>query len=114
MTSRRWISAASGESFSAENHYLKALDILQSQQNHADSAVTCINLAQLYARTDPDDPLISVMLASAAEHLNSPALARDGYCAHTCLKCAPAFEFFGDETFAAELRHRAKEIYERN
>ena len=99
---------------SAENCYLKALDILKHNSKLADSAVTCINLAQLYAQRDPEDPLIPVMLDAAIDCFNAPSLKRDGYYAHSCSKCIPAFEFFGNQNFADELRNRAKEIYERN
>lgn len=108
------VHAAKADFASAEKCYLEALDILKSNAKLADSAVTCINLAQLYARRDPDDPLISAMLEAAIDCFNSPDLPQDGYYAHTCLKCVPAFEFFGAPEFAAELRNRAKDIYERN
>ena len=108
------VYAAKSDFASAEICYLKALDILKINAKFADSAVTCVNLAQLYARRDPADPVINIMLESAVDCFDSPALKRDGYYAHTCLKCAPAFEFFGKNAFANELRSRAEEIYERN
>ena len=108
------VYAAKADFASAENCYLEALDILKSNAKLADSAVTCINLAQLYAQRDPDDPMIPAMLESAVDCFNSSDLPHDGYYAHTCNKCAPAFEFLGDPEFAAELRHRAEDIYERN
>ena len=108
------VYAAQADITSAEQCYLDALDILKSNQKYADSAVTCVNLAQLYAQRAQDDPLISVMLECTMEFLDTPALPRDGYYAHTCTKCIPVFEFLGETTRAAELRSRVKEIYERN
>ena len=99
---------------SAEKYYLKALDILNRNKPAADIAVSCINLAQLYAANDPNDPMIEVMLSTALDCFNSPTLPRNGYYAHTCLKCASAFGFFGHNDIEADLKSRAKEIYERH
>ena len=99
---------------SAEICYLQALDILKSREKFADCAVSCLNLAQLYAARVESDPLIPVMLESAMDHLNHPALARDGYYAHTCKKCAPGFAAFNRHDLEYELESRAKEIYERH
>ena len=98
----------------AENCYFQALDILKSQEKFADCAVSCLNLAQVYAARDKHDPLISTMLESAMEFLDLPALPRDGYYAHTCKKCAPGFAALGRLDLENELESRAKEIYERN
>ena len=108
------VYAAQADITSAERCYLDALDILKSNRKYADSAVTCVNLAQLYAQRSQDDPLISVMLECAMEFLDTPALPRDGYYAHTCSKCIPVFEFLGETARATELHSRIKEIYERN
>ena len=99
---------------SAEKYYLQALDILNRNQPTADIAVSCINLAQLYAARDPDDPMIEIMLSTALDCFNSPDLPRNGYYAHSCLKCASTFGVFGQEDIEAELKSRAKEIYERH
>lgn len=98
----------------AENCYFQALDILKSLEKFTDCAVSCINLAQVYAAQDQQEPLISVMLESAMEFLNAPELPRDGYYAHTCKKCAPSFTAFNRHDIAHELELRAKEIYERH
>ena len=97
----------------AEECYLQALDISRSAEKFADCAVTCLNLAQMYAARDANDPLIQPMLESAMDFLDLPALVRDGYYAHTCKKCAPGFAAFGRNDLAQELDSRAKEIYER-
>ena len=108
------VYSAKEDIVSAEKYYLEALDILNRNPQSADIAVSCINLAQLYAANDPNDPMIEIMLSTALDCFNSPTLPRNGYYAHSCLKCASAFGFFGHEDIEAELKSRAKEIYERN
>ena len=76
--------------------------------------MTCVNLAQLYARRDPADPVINIMLESAVDCFDSPALKRDGYYAHTCLKCAPAFDDFDRHDDREKLEKYAAEVYERD
>lgn len=98
---------------SAENCYLQALDTLKTLEKFADCAVTCLNLAQLYAARDKNDPLITIFLESAMDYLDLPALPRDGYYAHTCKKCASGFAALGRCDLENELESRAKEIYER-
>ena len=98
----------------AEDRYLQALDILQINKNGMDSAVTCVNLAQLYAADDPADPRICTMLESALMFMDDPAAERNGYYAHTCIKCVPAFRDFGMDDAAVELEARAENIYAGN
>ena len=103
---------ANGESAHAEAHYRKALNILQHHGNLMDSAVTYINLAQLYDRQNENDSRVAEMLDLAMECFNDPAAERGGYYAHTCNKCASAFGLFGRENDEEELKRRAAEIYE--
>ena len=49
----------------------------------------------------------------AWENLNAEGLPRDGYHAFTVSKCIPSFDYFGFFLYAAQLRERVKEIYER-
>ena len=51
-------------------------------------------------------------MEQAWEHLNNPALPRDGYHAFTISKCAPSFDYLGFFLYAKELKERAKAIYE--
>ena len=76
-------------------------------------AVTLCNLAELYDRRDPLDERAAACMEEAWEKLNDPALAHDGYHAFTISKCAPSFDYFGFFLYAAQLRERVKEIYER-
>ena len=103
--------AASGNFRSAEDHYLRALDVLKACGNLMDSAVTYVNLAQLYASADPDDPMIQATLDCAMDCFDSPDAVRDGYYAHTCRKCASAFGAFGRPETEKELNARADSYY---
>ena len=98
----------------AEKCYLDALALLKEKNNILDSAVTCLNLAQLYKRWNGDVELIALMAACAREYFNTPECSRDGYYAHSCTKCVSGFEALGFVEFARELASRAKEIYERS
>ena len=91
--------------------FTKPLADRTSAQN--DIAATWCNLAELYEKTDPEDARIDSSLENAWENLNDPSLPRDGYHAFTISKCAPTFDHFGYFLYAAELKKRAKEIYER-
>ena len=102
-----------GEAENAEKYYRAAIRVLEhcpSPQN--DVAATWCNLAELYEKADPEDPRIDSSLENAWENLNDPSLPRDGYHAFTISKCAPTFDHFGYFLYAAELKKRAKEIYE--
>lgn len=106
--------ADTGDTLQAEVYYRKALDILKHSGGLMDSAVTHVNLAELYNHQNPEAPRIQAELECALACFNSPDAKRDGYYAHTCRKCASAFGqlgFFRDEM---ELNKRADEIYERS
>ena len=103
--------AASGNFKSAEDHYLRALDVLKACGNLMDSAVTYVNLAQLYASADPADPMIQATLDCAMDCFDSPDAVRDGYYAHTCRKCASAFGAFGRPETEKDLNARADSWY---
>ena len=102
---------ADGQFPRAEYAYLKALEILRTGKNAPDSAVTCLNLAQLYRSWNNDEMLISGMLACAWEYLDLPGIRKEGYYAHTCRKCAPGFSALGRQDIADELNKRADEYY---
>ena len=92
----------------AEAYYIAALAILKSSGNIMDTAVTHVNLAQL-GFNDRE-----FQLENAWHCFNSASAVRNGYYAHTALKCAPAFRAMGRLSEADELEKRAKEIYERH
>ena len=95
----------------AEACYRRALTILKVRKNLMDAAVTHVNLAQMYALIDPDDPRIDAELGAGMACFDDPAAVRDGYYAHTCRKCASAFGFFGRAEDERELNSRADAFY---
>jgi len=95
----------------AEAYYRKALGVLKACGNLMDAAVTHVNLAQMYAAEDRDDPRISAELELAVACFDDPAAVHDGYYAHTCRKCASAFGPLGRPGVEAELNRRADEYY---
>ena len=98
----------------AEAYYRKALDVLKACGNLMDSAVTHVNLAQMYAAEDRKDPRISAELDLAVACFDDPAAVHDGYYAHTCRKCASAFGPLGFPEVEEELNWRADEYYAGN
>lgn len=106
--------SANGDYALAEDYYQKALKVLAAGNNLMDSAVTWVNLAQLYDMQDPTDQRINEALDRAEACFDHPAAERNGYYAHTCSKCASAFGLFGRENFEAELKSRAEDFYARS
>ena len=105
----------SGDFDAAGEYYFKALQILENSGNFMDLAVTYVNLAQLYDGMDPEDEeRINRCLDAAYDCFESGKVPRDGYFAHTCRKCAPAFGYFGRFLDEEKLRQYADEIYARS
>ena len=102
---------AAGDLSHAEAYYLKALKVLESSGNLMDTAVTFVNLAQLCYQADKSADEINGMLDKAMACFDSPQAVRDGYYAHTCKKCAPAFGFFDREADEQTLEQRAEQFY---
>ena len=101
-----------GDYRKAEQHFLLAMRVISACPNPDNElAVTLCNLAELYDRQDPEDERINACMEQAWEHLNNPALPRDGYHAFTISKCAPSFDYFGYFLYAKELKERAEQIY---
>ena len=100
-----------GEFKLAEKCYLRAIDVLKACGNFNDSAVTCLNLAQLYRSMGNDTLLIDGMLECAMAYFDAPELPRDGYYAHTCRKCALGFGALGRKDLEDELNSRADKYY---
>lgn len=99
----------------AENLYMKAIALTKSQpKGLLDAAVTYVNMAHLYEKSEGiDSPRIESCLFSAQELLENSSIVRDGYYAFVAEKCAPSFDYFGYFLFAKTLYRRAKDIYER-
>ena len=108
------VHLAAGDFSTAEELYLKSVELLSAKNSLMDLAVTYVNLAQLYFRNDPHDTIINVCFDCAMDCFNSPDAIRDGYYAHTCRKCASAFTLSGREDDANELNRRADLFYAGN
>ncbi len=106
--------AAAGQREQAIRYYRGALKVLEAHGGSPDTAVTHINLAQLYAErgAPADDALAQEELRQALLCLDSPDLIWDGYYAYTCRKCAAAFAAFGMEAAVREMEERAAIVHE--
>ena len=101
-----------GDLASAERFFKLALRIIEkTEQPGNDSAVTWCNMAEMYARRDPEDPRADACMEEAWACLSALGLPHDGYHAFTVSKCAPTFDRFGYFLYAKELRERAEKIY---
>ncbi len=103
----------------AENFYIKAMDILKSENAHTpEIAVSLVNLAHLYYDMETSGQAAShtpeETMEKALDILNSPEIPRDGNYAFICSKCAPSFGFFGYFVTENELLKRTEDIYEGN
>lgn len=100
----------------AQELYDRAMRTMAKVPNGAlEQAITCLNRADaLEAELGPEEAEDRVfdLLDQAYDLLNSEDVVRDGYYAFVCEKCAPAFSYYGYFLEAAELEHRAKELYE--
>ncbi len=103
-----------GDYAAAERHFKLAMQAIgRCPHPENELAVTFCNLAELYDKQDPEDPRCAECMERAWENLNAEGLPRDGYNAFTVSKCIPSFDYFGFFLYAAQLRERVKEIYER-
>ena len=101
-----------GDLPSAERFFKLALKVIEKTEHPGnDSAVTWCNLAEMYARRDPEDPRIDECMEKAWACLSDPKLPHDGYHAFTISKCAPTFDYFGYFLYAKQLRERTARIY---
>ena len=97
--------------------YEKALAVMaQAEHGALEQAITYLNMADA---AEAEKGLldacetIDACLETAQALLDTPTLARDGYYAFVCEKCAPTFEYYGWFAAANDLNERAKAIYER-
>lgn len=100
----------------ADELYRKALAVMEKAPHGAlEQAITYLNMAN--AAEDAHGLLdacetIDAYLDTAQKLLDDPTLARDGYYAFVCEKCAPTFEYYGWFAAAEELNARARGLYE--
>ncbi|MBO7377514.1 MAG: tetratricopeptide repeat protein, partial [Clostridia bacterium] len=97
--------------------YEKALEIMKILPDcEGEQAVTHLNIADLLYATEgaeESEKAVSFRLDEAEKAFDGATL-RNGKYAFICTKCAPVFGFYGRFLFEAELKKRAKDIYERN
>lgn len=97
--------------------YEKALNTMAKAEHGAlEQAITYLNLADAKeAELGPEDAAETIdgYLERAQALLDAPDVARDGYYAFVCEKCAPSFSYYGWFFAAGTLQERAKAIYER-
>ena len=120
---------ALGRHDEADALYEKALATMSRSDNgRLEQAITYLNMADAaVARTcgelgcnaegalqDPDcDRAVEFLLDTALALIDAPGIPRDGYYAFVCEKCAPTFSHYGYFLADADLRERARAIYER-
>ena len=99
----------------AEQIYKKAIRIMENSESGGPSAaITYLNLANAAeARMGLIDAeeIIGYYLTRARELLENHN-KRDGNYAFVCEKCASVFDYYGHFIYAAELKERARRIYE--
>lgn len=102
----------------ARELYDKALQTLSYKKgNEAEEAITYLNMADLVSACQSNEeaePLIEEYLTKAQSLLDSDEIARDGYYAFVCEKCAPVFGYYGYFMVEKDLIDRAENIYEGN
>ena len=102
----------------AEAVYDKALEIMLGRGDcKAEAAITCLNLADLVRDRDgfeTGEKRIDELLDRAEELLSDPSNEKDGSFAFMCEKCAAVLGFYGRFAAEAELKERARVIYERD
>ncbi len=97
--------------------YDKALNIMSGVEGgRIEQALSYLNMADTYqAMLGLEDGIekIEDCLEKAQLMLDSEDLKRDGYYAFMADKCIGSFEYFGYFAYAAELKKRVREIYDR-
>lgn len=94
----------------AKAYYNEALAILKEYGDMMDIAVTYVNLAQCVYLEDPLSMETDAFLNMAMSCFDHASCVRDGYYAHTCIKCAGAFGALGRKDLENELNLRAAAI----
>ena len=104
--------AGAGDPARGEEMIRRAMGVLSGIPHHPDMGTSWVNLALLYAGTDPSDPRIGDCLDRAMVCFDDPETVWDGYYAHTVRKCAGAFTDLGKPEQGSDLLERAELIYE--
>ena len=97
--------------------YRKALSVMALVTGgELERAVTCLNLADLYAARDgyeAAEERIQSLLDEGRALLDTPSLPRDGYYVFVAASCAPTFRVYGRFADADELEALSADIYAR-
>ena len=105
------VYADNGDFHSAFACCQEACEILRKYGKSMDQAVTLVNMIQLNLRFGISSEETEKILRKAMECFDTPAVPRDGYYAHTCIKCAEVFGSAGRKDYEKELLNRAKNIW---
>lgn len=116
---------AMGSFDEADALYARALEVMRGVENgELECAITYLNMVDALVTRErahageawePDatcEEKAARYLDTAFELLDTSSVPRDGYYAFVCEKCAPVFAHYGYFLADAELRGRAKAIYE--
>lgn len=98
--------------------YEKAISVLKSyEEEQPETAISYLNMANtIEAKEGLENACkkIDLLLDKAAEILDKSKVKNDGNYAFVCEKCASTFGYYGRFFYEAELKERAREIYERS
>ena len=99
----------------ANRLYRKAVLVMERLENGSlEVAITYLNMASAleaeYGLTDAEERIQEYV--EKAQGLLEECEQRDGYYAFVCEKCASVFDYYGYFLYAAELKERARRIYE--
>lgn len=103
------------EAWGLYDHALKVMDKVPAGE--LEQAITYLNMADLHyveQGTGLVDDDIERYMERAYALFDLPDIPRDGYYAFVCEKCAPTFEWYGEDEKAADLKARSEELYERS
>ena len=101
-----------GEYLKAEYYFTRALQLLRRLGERCDAAVTCFNLAGLYARWPGRETEAPLMAAEGAREMDVvPLDERGGYYYYTCRKCAAACRELDLTRQARIFTERANDYY---
>lgn len=102
----------------AKSLYQKALEQMKNvESGELEQAITHLNIAECLEHelgAEEANEKICTCIEKAWELFNCPTLARNGYYAFVCEKCASTFGYYGFFLYENELKKRAEEIYARS
>ena len=93
----------------AEYYYTRALALLRRYADVCDAAVTCLNLAGLYACWPGREKEAEPYLRQAALLMDIPEAERNAYYRYTCRKCASACGELGAAALQTFFTERAEQ-----